>query len=261
MIINLQQIQSKFLLLIFLLATIATSTVTATVTVATNEKNHVIKLTDQNFEDLTNDLLATKTNTNTWFINFHSPSCGHCSTLAPIWSSFAQDVHLYVKEKSDDPNADFVSVGSIDVKANPKLADRFSITKLPTLILFTNNEMYVYPPSNEREVDKFIQFIYREEYKEVDRQVIPEGPVGLLKIVGKLRKGVYDIELLRFLLDDVEHIISLRKNAAILLIGLGMVIGIFLISFLNLFKRAFAAGHSGSNGSSGNRKDKGVKND
>ena len=63
---------------------------------------------------------------------------------------------------------------------------------------------------------------------------IPKSQEGIMEFVADLRKMVYDIEFLRFLLDDVEHILVLRKNAAVLLIGIGIVFGFLFASVIGL---------------------------
>merc|ERR1712151_865306 len=103
----------------------------------------------------------------------------------------------------------------------------------------------MYPVGRERSVDELITLRGDSEsggsavgYQNVEKLSVPKGPGGLLKLVGDLRKNVYDIEILRFLLDDVEHILLLRKNAALLLIGMGFVLGFFAACVLGLNRRS-----------------------
>lgn len=203
---------------------------------ATNEV--VIKLTDANFEHATQ--ASTGQTTGKWFVNFHSPTCGHCQNLAPIWTSLAEELKM-------DHSDSGVLVGSVDVQENPILAERFDIKGLPTLLYFAEESMFMYPVGRERSVDELITFVLGGDsesggsargYQNVEKLSVPKGPGGLLKIVGDLRKNVYDIEILRFLLDDVEHILLLRKNAALLLIGMGFVLGFFAACVLGLNRRS-----------------------
>ncbi len=207
-----------------------------------SDRNYVIKLNDDNFEHTTQ--ASTGQTTGKWFINFHSPNCGHCQKLAPTWSSLSKELKE-VEEYIDSG----ILIGSVDVKDNPKLSKRFEITRLPTLVFFAEGSMFVYPPSNGRLVDDFVEFIIGGSdtedgagYKKVERMEVPKGPSGLLKVVSDLRRQVYDIEVLKFLLDDVEHILLFRKNAAGLLVLFGIMIGFFI---------AVLFGFSGDGGAKG----------
>jgi len=224
------------ILLVLLLGSSEKTTVSATTITKENENNnHVIKLTDQNFEDFTQS--STGQTTGKWIVNFHSPNCGHCKNLSPIWSKFSNELHDIYTDSG-------VLVASVDVKENPAISKRFNIMALPTILFFADESMFIYPPSNERHVDTFVKFVLGDDdngngnggYKEVEKLNVPKGPGGVLKFVGDLRKVVYDIEILRFLLDDVEHILLLRKNAAILLIGMGVFVGFLIASLLGLSK-------------------------
>ncbi len=200
--------------------------------------NYVIKLDDGNFEHLTQ--ASTGQTTGKWFINFHSPACGHCQNLAPIWSTFSEELKTLHEESG-------ILVGSVDVKQNPILSERFGISALPTLLFFAEEGMFEYPPGNPRDVDEFIKFTVGDnaEYKKNKKQNVPRGPGGMLKLVGDLRKRVYDVELLRYLLDDVEHILMIRKNAAVLLIGIGIMIGFLFASLLALCRSSNAGAATG----------------
>mmetsp|Transcript_10694 Transcript_10694/g.13523 ORF Transcript_10694/g.13523 Transcript_10694/m.13523 type:complete len:227 (+) Transcript_10694:50-730(+) len=188
--------------------------------------NFVTKLTDDSFEHLTQ--AATGQTTGKWFINFHSPNCGHCQTLEPIWESFAEEI---VKEHHDSG----VLIGSVDVTKTPQTSQRFGIMHLPTLIYFANGGMYTYSPENGREVDDFVKFVLGE-FKDTKMEKVPDGPSGLLKLVTDLRKKVYDIEPLRALLDDVEHIFLFRKNAVLIVLVFGSMIGFFIGALVGMSK-------------------------
>ena len=222
--------------------------------------NYVIQLNDSNFEHLT-QASSTKDQTTKgkkWFINFHSTTCGHCLNLAPIWSTLSEEIKDFYLD------SDFI-IGSVDVNNNPILSKRFGITQLPTILLFAEGGMFEYPPSRPRNVDEFIKFLIgstssksdnnynynsdnnnndtsngddqieaKHYYKQMTKLQIPKSQEGIMEFVADLRKMVYDIEFLRFLLDDVEHILVLRKNAAVLLIGIGIVFGFLFASVIGL---------------------------
>lgn len=210
--------------------------------------NYVIKLDDGNFEHLTQ--ASTGQTTGKWFINFHSPACGHCQNLAPIWSTFSEELKTQHDESS-------VLVGSVDVKQNPILSERFGISALPTLLFFAEEGMFEYPPGNPRDVEEFIKFAVGDnaQYKKSKKLNVPKGPGGMLKLVGDLRKHVYDVELLRYLLDDVEHILMMRKNAAVLLIGMGIMIGFLFASLLGLCRSSSNADAGAATGKSKSKKE------
>ena len=202
--------------------------------------NHVIKLTDSNFEHTTQ--ASTGQTTGKWFINFHSTSCGHCLNLAPIWTTLSEELKSMEYENSSSG----ILIGSVDVQENPLLAERFHIQGLPTLLFFAEGHMFEYPVGAARSVDEFLKFALDDGtgkggYANVELKSVPKGPGGMLKLVADLRKNVYDIDLLRFLLDDVEHILHLRKNAAVLLLVAGFLVGFFVASLLGLKSKHSAA--------------------
>jgi len=148
--------------------------------------------------------------------------------LEPIWESFAEEI---VKEHHDSG----VLIGSVDVTKTPQTSQRFGIMHLPTLIYFANGGMYTYSPENGREVDDFVKFVLGE-FKDTKMEKVPDGPSGLLKLVTDLRKKVYDIEPLRALLDDVEHIFLFRKNAVLIVLVFGSMIGFFIGALVGMSK-------------------------
>lgn len=78
-----------------------------------------LQITSKNFEK------EVKNAEKPVLIDFHASWCGPCQMLAPV----IQDL-----ENSRD---DFL-VGKIDVDREPFLAQQFSITVVPTLLLFKN---------------------------------------------------------------------------------------------------------------------------
>lgn len=60
-------------------------------------------------------------------VDFYAVWCGPCQMLAPVI------------EELENSRDDFLSV-KIDVDQEPALAQRFSITAVPTLLLFRNGE-------------------------------------------------------------------------------------------------------------------------
>jgi len=244
--------------LFLLFAVLITSSIGSGSYNTNDDRNYVIKLDDANFEHTTQ--ASTGQTTGKWFINFHSPNCGHCKKLAPAWSSLSKEL-----KEVDEYIESGILIGSVDVKENQILSKRFGISKLPTLIFFAEESMFVYPPSNGRHVGDFVEFIIGSSsdsdgesagYKKVERMAVPEAPGGVLKLVSDLRRQVYDIKVLKVLLDDVEHIIMFRKNAAALLVVWGIMIGFFLAILFGVSGGKRNDGKDGSVSGSGSGKAK-----
>ncbi len=62
-------------------------------------------------------------------LDFHATWCGPCKTLAPV----LEDVKNEMK--------DSIRILKIDVDKNPKVADRYKIRGVPTMILFKKGEI------------------------------------------------------------------------------------------------------------------------
>jgi thioredoxin 1 len=61
-------------------------------------------------------------------VDFWSPRCGPCRTMAPILEGFAEN------------NAGKVKAYKLDVDDNPKTAEKFEIRSVPTLIFFKDGK-------------------------------------------------------------------------------------------------------------------------
>ena len=180
-------------------------------------------LTTENFEALTQ--AATGQTTGKWFVNFYSPGCGHCRKLAPIYADLA-------KELDEDHSEVGILVAQVDVSKNRELVKRFNITSLPTLKYFANQGMYDYP-KQPRSLEALSSFVL-EGHKDLEKKEVPAGPSGFILVLQMLRQKVHDIKLLDDLLADFEHILQVRKNAAVLLISVGAFFGFFVAALLGL---------------------------
>ena len=84
--------------------------------------------------------------------------------------------------------------------------------------------MYEY--DRGRNVDEFVEFV-TGKYETVTGKYVPPPVGGWKKVIRQLRKKVEGNKFLSALLEDFEHILSWRKNAAILLFVFGGIFGFF----------------------------------
>ncbi len=81
---------------------------------------HIID--DQNFDA---EVLQSQTPV---LIDFHATWCGPCKALSPIIAQIAEDFEGKIK------------VGKVDIDAAPKLASKYGIRSVPTVMVFENGE-------------------------------------------------------------------------------------------------------------------------
>jgi thiol-disulfide isomerase/thioredoxin len=190
------------------------------------KKSYVTVLSDETFEHLTQ--AATGQTTGKWFVNFQSNGCGHCQRLAPIWEDFG-------KELAEEYEDSGVIVAKVSINENRELAQRFNIESIPTLVYFADRKMYKY--EGERALPGFVDFAM-DSYKESDALDVPPGPPAWIETMRKIRKSVHEFPILTALLDDFEHIIHIRKNAAVALFLLGTFFGFMVATLLSLGGRS-----------------------
>ena len=70
----------------------------------------------------------TETNTGTTLVDFYADWCGPCRMLTPIIESIAEDLQGKA------------NVVKVDVDKSPKLAARFGVRGIPTVIVMTNRQ-------------------------------------------------------------------------------------------------------------------------
>jgi thioredoxin 1 len=80
-----------------------------------------IEVTDANFEQ-------TLKNNELVLVDFWAEWCGPCRMVAPIIEELASEY------------AGKVTVGKLDVDANPQTAMKYRVMSIPTIILFKNGE-------------------------------------------------------------------------------------------------------------------------
>jgi len=182
----------------------------------------VTELTDATFEHQTQ--ASTGQTTGKWFVKFYAPWCGHCKSLAPTWEALSDRL-----QESDDND---VIIAKVDCTKEKEVCNRFKVSGYPSLKYFADRKMFAY--KGARTIDALYDFV-TGGYKSALQDVIPPEPSVFEKRVKDLRqkfnKFAKDNEHLQYLLTDFEHIISFRKNAAVLLLAMGAIVG-FWIGFI-----------------------------
>ena len=97
----------------------------------------IVKGTDQNFTDETNDGLV--------LADFWAPWCGPCKMIAPVL------------EELDEEMSDQVKIVKLDVDENQETAGKFGVMSIPTLLLFKDGKV----------VDQVIGFQPKEQLAEL----------------------------------------------------------------------------------------------
>ena len=132
------------------------------------QKNDVIELTDDNFDDLIfND-------DSMWLVAFYAPWCGHCKKLLPEWESAATQLRGTIK------------LAKIDATAHQKMAQIYQIQGYPTIKIFSpgkgsnkKTEEYQGPRDTagivQYALDKLEQFGYVPETKQlINNEILKE---------------------------------------------------------------------------------------
>ena len=110
---------------------------------------HTLEFTDATFDEavLQSDRLV--------LVDFWAVWCGPCKALAPIIDDLAADYNGRVK------------VGKVDTDANREVSVRFSVSAIPTVILFHKGEI----------VQKFVGLRGKKDFQTaLDRLAAPARP-------------------------------------------------------------------------------------
>jgi hypothetical protein len=127
------------------------------------------------------------------------------------------------------------------------LAKRFKVQSYPTLKYFADRKMYNY--KGARTIDALYAFVTEGYKAAVAEDSIPPAPSVFQRKVKELRQTFEAYALnnkqLTYLLDDFDHIISMRKNAAVALLVMGAFIG-FLFGVIMMLLMGSSSGSAES---------------
>ena len=98
---------------------------------------HTLEFSDGNFDE---EVLSAGAPV---LVDFWAEWCGPCKALAPVIDELAQEYEGKLK------------VGKVDTDANREVSVRFSISAIPTVILFHNGEI----------VEKFVGLRSKKDFK------------------------------------------------------------------------------------------------
>ena len=183
--------------------------------VTASSSSKIVELTTATFEHQTQ--ASTGQTTGKWFVKFFAPWCGHCQRLAPEWEQLADDLH------DNQGTFEFV-LASVDCTQDPEVCARFSIAGYPALKLFAHQQMYTY--DGPRTVVAMQEYLSQGEFG-TQGLAVPAPPHWSAPVH----------KLYQEIAHDVTHIVALRKNAAVLLMGMGILVGMLLMVCLSCIIR------------------------
>ncbi len=83
----------------------------------------MLELTDQDFEK---EVIETG---GLFLVDFWSPGCPPCEMIAPVIEEIGEEFEERVK------------VGKVNIRENPRLAEKYKIMGVPTLIIFKEGQV------------------------------------------------------------------------------------------------------------------------
>lgn len=176
----------------------------------------VVVLTDSTFEHQTQ--ASTGQTTGKWFIKFYAPWCGHCKRMAGTWKELAADMET---NHSDEG----IVIAEVDSTQDREVTQRFGVTGYPSLKYIAGGKVYTY--KGDRSLEDMKEFVLKR-FAETEGEEVPPPESWVEKQRKKWHKFVNTNEALRSLPDDLDHIWRLRKNAAVLFILFGVVLGLIV---------------------------------
>ncbi|KAL3936316.1 MAG: hypothetical protein SGBAC_008347 [Bacillariaceae sp.] len=176
--------------------------------------SNVVELTSTTFEHETQ--ASTGQTTGKWFVKFYAPWCGHCKSLAPTWEDLADSIKDASAGGEDQTLADFV-IAKVDCTEERDVCNRFAVRGFPTLKIIANHQVYDY--SGGRSLDDLKNALKSGQFGEGSE--VPAPPSWV-------EQKMAQNKFLAALTEDFNHIVNYRKNAAAVLVGLGVVWGVLI---------------------------------
>jgi len=174
-------------------------------------KSEILTLTDETFEHQTQ--ASTGQTTGKWLVMLGAVWCGYsCNKLHPALQQISETV-------------DGVLTAKVDTTSNKQLAKRFDVKKHPTLILFADRLLYPY--EGEQTVEAMKEFV-SGGYKNAKGLSVPAPPSFIEKTMDDFHAFLESNKEIQYLKDDFNHILEIRKNAAIAILAIGLVVGFCL---------------------------------
>jgi protein disulfide-isomerase-like protein len=180
----------------------------------------VVELTSETFEHETQ--ASTGQTTGKWFIKFYTPWCGHCKKLAPTWDELAEAI---TSDDVDDDLKDFV-IANVDCTQHKGVCDRFGVQGYPTLKLIANHQVYDYKGSG-RGLEDLTNFLAKGGDFGGNGSPVPPPPSWLEQMIAQHKE-------LSELVDDFNHVVLVRKNAAAVLVAIGVIWGMSIMFFFQM---------------------------
>ncbi|XP_014238897.1 dnaJ homolog subfamily C member 10-like [Trichogramma pretiosum] len=84
-----------------------------------------------------------------WFINFYSPQCSHCHTLAPVWRKIAKALEGVIR------------IGAVNCEDDWHLCNEIQIRSYPTLMWYPSKskEHYGHKYNDAKDYEKLMKFV------------------------------------------------------------------------------------------------------
>lgn len=146
--------------------------------------------------------------------------------MAPIWDELAETVAT-----EEAGLQDFV-IGKVDCTTDASVCSRFGVNSYPTLKLIANHKVYSY--QGGRTLDEFTSFLGQGGDFNGDGQPVPSPPSILEDFISQNKE-------VKELVEDFNHIIALRKNAAAVLLVIGFASGIMFSLILSMIFKSKSA--------------------
>lgn len=155
------------------------------------------QLFDSNFEHVTQ--AATGQTTGVWVVKFCSTASEECRQLQPVWEPLVEEMRQ-----------EQVFLAVVDIEKNPKLVKRFHISRLPTILLFRERKMFVFPVTafGGEDVGPALRLFVTRGYETALSQEVPPEVTSLGEVFQALRSHVGIVGILLAALSVVGIVLA-----------------------------------------------------